>query len=400
MFKVDVISQPLATGNLTRSFDDADLEKLTSYDVSLVKPALLFADRVNLVSYRIDLQAQVASDAFQNTRMPLRFIMAYAGLTIRNNPDEIERLGMPRNMLCAREDAEDLFGKTLDYLEFAKKYNDQIKLHQRLVANILRGRRDALVSNELELAISRNVLDCSAWHLDVPNPYLLSWTEVQEKYFPNAVASLAHRLATTSGVPLLEPGADLQLKQILGRKRVAQATRNHKNLSAQVAVASAITSSLPGLNDLSVSEIIDLRESLSDYLPAFRAAMIELSEEISKQTDSGPASLASEIDLYWQRDISPVLQDISREVSQARYSRKLLSAFSSDKSVLAGTASAVILAAGSVFAGAGTMIPAAAAAAFPFVKALNETLHSRDDIQKNRLYFLYAVQRRANKRRR
>jgi hypothetical protein len=165
-----------------------------------------------------------------------------------------------------------------------------------------------------------------------------------------------------------------------------------------VAVASAVTSSLPGMNELSIGEIIDLRESLSDYLPAFRAAMIELSGEVSRQTQPDLISLGSEIDLYWQRDIAPVLQEINHEVGKARYPRKLLSAFSSDKTALAGTASAVMLAAGSVFAGAGTLIPAAAAAAFPFVKALNDALHSRDDVRKNRLYFLYAVQKSIGQR--
>jgi hypothetical protein len=235
-------------------------------------------------------------------------------------------------------------------------------------------------------------LDCSAWHLDAPNPFQLSWNEVQQAYLPNAMASLVHRLATSQGVPLLEPGADLQLKKILKRKRVAEAVRTHQSLRAPVAVASAITSSLPGLNDLSIAEIIDLRSSLSDYLPAFRAAMVELSEEVSKQTGPDLTALGSEIDLRWQRDISPVLQEIDQEVSRTKYPRRLLSAFASDKSVLAGTASAVILAAGSVFAGAGTLIPAAAAAAFPFVKALNDTLNSGDDVKRNRLYFLYAVQ--------
>jgi len=380
-------------------FTDIDLKKLTDYDVNLIKPALLFADKVNLVSYRIDLQAQVASDAFQNTGMPIRYIYAYALLARWNDEKQLEQLGMSPNMLCSREDAEALFEKRMDYLDFAQKYNDQIKEHQRLVARILRARRDSLLSDELDMAISRNLLECSAWHIDMPSPYQLSWTEVQKSFGSGAVAGLLERLGTTTGVPLLEPGAHLQLGQVLGHDRIVQAVRHHDALRIPVAVASAVTSSLPGMNELSIGEIIDLREALDDYLPAFRAAMIKLSEEVSKKTQPDLIPLASEIDLYWQRDIAPVLQEINHEVSRARYPRKLLSAFSSDKAALAGTASAVMLAAGSVFAGAGTLIPAAAAAAFPFVKALNDALHSRDDVRKNRLYFLYAVQKRIGQRR-
>jgi len=215
------------------SFADIDLQELTSYDVSLVKPALLFADKVNLVSYRIDLQATVVSDAFRNSQMPMRYVCAYAALTLRNDEEEIERLGMSRNMLCSREDAEELLTDAPKFLvDFGKKYNDQIAEHQHLVARILRARRDALLSDELDLAVNRNLLECSAWHVDMPSPFDLNWTEVQESFATNAVTDLVHRLATTTGVPLLEPSADLHLRQALGRDQIVQAERHHNALRA------------------------------------------------------------------------------------------------------------------------------------------------------------------------
>ena len=56
-----------------------------------------------------------------------------------------------------------------------------------------------------------------------------------------------------------------------------------------------------------------------------------------------------------------------------------------------------MLAAGTVFAGVGALVPAVAAAAFPFVRALNETLKTRDEARKNRLYFLFKAQRDVNR---
>jgi hypothetical protein len=57
----------------------------------------------------------------------------------------------------------------------------------------------------------------------------------------------------------------------------------------------------------------------------------------------------------------------------------------------------VALAAGSTFAGLGALIPAAAAAAYPFVHALNERLKAGEEIKKNRLFFLYDLERRVRK---
>jgi hypothetical protein len=58
-----------------------------------------------------------------------------------------------------------------------------------------------------------------------------------------------------------------------------------------------------------------------------------------------------------------------------------------------------VLAAGTVFAGAGALVPAVATAAFPFVRALNETLKTRDEARKNRLYFLFEADRRLRRAR-
>jgi hypothetical protein len=237
LFTIDVISEPLTMVTPARNhmFDDIDLKKLTDYDVNLIKPALLFADKVNLVSYRVDLQAQVASDAFQNTGMPIRYIYAYASLTRWNDKEQIERLGISSNMLCSLEDAEALFEKRMDYLDFARKYDDQIKEHQRLVARVLRARRDSLLSDELDMAISRNLLECSAWHIDMPSPFQLSWVDVQKSFGLRAVAGLLERLGMTTGVPLLEPGAHLHLSEVLGHDRVVQAVRHHDALQMPVA---------------------------------------------------------------------------------------------------------------------------------------------------------------------
>jgi len=80
MLEVDVISEPSATlGRPDGSrFWKVNLEALTQHDVDLVKPAVLFGDRVKLISFRNDLKSLVRADSFENLRMPLRYMQNYA----------------------------------------------------------------------------------------------------------------------------------------------------------------------------------------------------------------------------------------------------------------------------------------------------------------------------------
>ncbi|MEW5542688.1 hypothetical protein AB1339_34205 [Streptomyces cyaneofuscatus] len=402
MFKVDVISEPAAALSPNGSLWGVEAKRLAQHDLSLVKPALLFADHVELISFRVDMQTIVDSDAIKHFQMPMRLAGSFSALSYRRDEIELERLGLQLGDLCSREQAESFFTAAGDSFEVLKGFTDQhaekIAKFRSAMRTVLLDRRDGLMSPELDRAIERGILGCSGWSSVQPDPRELVWSDVWEEFIPYTAQCILHRLAESSNVPLLDPGARNTISQSVGSETLIELTGENQGLHLPAGVAGSLMAHLPGLNELGVDELLDLRESLNEYLAAFRGELVSLSDEIESDESADAERLGIEIERRWHRDMAPVVQEIQHEVKSASYPRSLLNSFSADKATMTSAASSVVLAAGSVFAGAGALIPAAAAAAFPFVSALNDSLKSKREIRKNKLYFLYGIQNRLQKR--
>lgn len=382
-----------------------EAKRIAQHDVTLVKPALLFAEHVDLVSFRIDMQAIVESDAHQHFRMPMRLVGSFAGVSLRRNPDELENLGLTFEDLCTKDESVAYFDHgnsdpATNLREFYLRHEGKIGKYRSAVRTVLMERRDGLLSEELEVAIQRGVLECSGWSSVQPLPHHLAWTDLWNEFIPYTAECVVERLAQSSNVPFIDPAARLSISQTLGSDTLVQFDGASRGVGLPVTIAGSFMTHLPGLSELKVDELLDLRDSLHEYLPAFRSELLDLSNEIESDDTEDAGKLGREIERRWHKDISPTLQEIRQEIARASYPRHLLNVFSADKATMTSTATSVVLAAGSVFAGAGALVPAVAAAAFPFVKALNESLKSRNDLQKNRLYFLYGAQEHLKKRKR
>ncbi|MFG2489971.1 hypothetical protein ACGFSD_02695 [Streptomyces caniferus] len=401
MFKVDVISEPAAALSPDGSLWGVEAKKLAQHDLSLVKPALLFADHVELISFRMDMQTIVESDAIKHFQMPMRLAARFAGVSFRRDGAEMEQLGLAVGDLCSVEDAETFFNHEGDAFELLRSFTDRhmekIVKFRSAMRWVLLERRDGLMSAELEIAVQRGVLECSGWSAVQPDPEALVWSDVWNDFIPYTAECIVHRLEESSNVPLLDPGARISISRSIGRESLFELAGAGQGLNLPAGVGGSLMTHLPGLSELQVDELLDLRESLNCYLPAFRGQLVTLADEIEAEVSSDVEKLGMEIERRWHRDMAPVLQEIQQEVRKASYPRSLLNSFSGDKATIASTATSVMLAAGSVFAGASALIPAAAAAAFPFVSALNDSLKSRSEVQKNKLYFLYGVHRRLRK---
>jgi len=205
--------------------------------------------------------------------------------------------------------------------------------------------------------------------------------------------ALATRISNPDGIPLIDPGVrrlmDLDNRKIANRPiPVPDGVQLDHGLITNVLVAN-----LAGLQNLTIPEIIDVRESLSDYLPHFRKAMIDLARDISEMDGFPELDIAHEVNRRWDGEISPKLSEIKRTITKASYPRRILDSISTKKDVLASTASSLILATGSIAASISTLLPAVATASYPFIKALNETIKQRDEIRANELFFLYSAQK-------
>lgn len=397
MFEMHVVSDPPATLDLGGMLKDADLQRIVRYDEDLVKPALFFADHVTLISYRRDVASFVKADAFSNTQMPVRYIKAFAYLVIRDDPEEISGLCLDRRQFPGKEVVHRLVASTSedvsDLIKFGHKYIDAINEHRSAIGKLLRSRHEMLTSSGLELAMSRGQLSYDGWlEDDEMTPFYLNWDEGIDAYLPAAKLAMVDSLVRARGVPLVDLGTQVALESVNIQPGLSEMTSSYQpHLDYGTKLTAVLSASLPHLQELPLDEVLDLRESLKDHLPAFRSEMLTLSEGIPSDSRIDSYALGREAAIVWSRKIEPLLQDIQHEVKLARYPRQVLNSITQDRGGITGVSAAIILAAGSTFAGLAALIPAAAAAAYPFVHALNETLKTRAELKKNRLYFLYRL---------
>jgi hypothetical protein len=70
VFEIDVVSEPSANFSMGGIVRNEDIASVTKYDEGLIKPALLVADKVRLITLREDIAAFVVADAWENSGAP------------------------------------------------------------------------------------------------------------------------------------------------------------------------------------------------------------------------------------------------------------------------------------------------------------------------------------------
>ncbi|WSQ11170.1 hypothetical protein OG604_27385 [Streptomyces sp. NBC_01231] len=259
-------------------------------------------------------------------------------------------------------------------------------------------RRKELEDGELKEAIQKGILESIRWDTRERNQSEMH-AELDHEYFAGSIGAMLEKAQNPHVIPMLDPGT----RALIGMEDLRPANRILEVPDGAMIdhglVAINTLGNIPGIHDLSIAEIIDVRESLSDYLPAFRSEMIKMADSISEDADLSTADIAYEVNKKWDRDIAPAMTEVKRAVAAARYPKKLIDVVLSERSGMATAATSIVLAAGSFAAGFSTLIPAAATAAYPFLKALNDRIRERDDLEGNSLYFLYAANRMINERR-
>lgn len=399
MFEVEVISSPGAALFPASPMWSVDLAALSLYDETLVKPLILFADRIALRSDREDMLDVVHAHGFQATRMPLPRFLKYMGLSLRRDPRELETLGVSMDLLAPPELARQILGERSD-LDFLFKTWHEYESRVDEVGAAIRGlwisRKDQLDSKSLDLLRDRGILEVRTWTNGVSRA---DWYQDVSKFgefmgemlnesehFQRIVDEVALNLSDSRGVLMADPGAAL----VLGT--------GQQSRPSPADIGISMVSRLPGLYDVEIAELIEIRDSLEPYLAPFRAAVINIEEEIAARTFDNARTSAEEVDRLWYKRVAPTTQEIAAQVRRGGYPRALLAAFTEDGASKVAAGATIAIASGSLVAGAIALIPAALAAGVPFVRALASKLEAQDTAKDNRLFFMYAAQEELKRR--
>lgn len=398
-FEIDVLSNPaVALGIEFPHWKTENLAAFAEYDANLIKPALLFGDRVNLVTYRETMRELAANRGQSFMARPMQRIMAYLAVSARANRGELEFFGLNPSELPSPTEAKALMSGN-DYEEFNKyweEHENQVESFAKKEIKLAKDNYNELNMRGLSSLVDAGVLTVEGW-ATIP-PKLRGWPVMEEAVVEASVLVFLDRLANSNAQPMLDVGADWIVKNWpLLPDHLRSAEQQATSWRGPTMTAANAVMRLPGLDRLTLEEVSDLRSEIAKYLPAFRAEMIKLGEDLSEASIE-PEKLTAEVDKRWYRDIAPALEEIRRDVAAAAYPRRLLNTITAQKDAMVSTGGAIVLATGSVAAGISTLAPAALAAAYPLAKALNDMMSSRSAIKKNRLYFLYALEKGVQKR--
>ncbi|WP_157744639.1 hypothetical protein [Micromonospora viridifaciens] len=392
-FDVEVISDPIGLmPNKGFDFDNPLVAASPEYDTQIVKPALLFADRVHLVSSRSTIHHYIGVSAQRITSAPLWQLYEFLTLSTGRHLKHQRILGIDAKDLADPAEAHAMLDALIKVdnsregrglwneliLPFWSKHRDKIEVVVDACLRKAHERHDMLIASEIRQAIDRGVLSIQGWGSDVSpddqeNVFI-------EDFLAECLNGVIERLRSPSRVALLDPG----VAGATGDVGTASSSRRPSF------IANEMLSRLVGLHDLPVVEVLDLREDLKDYLPHFRSEMIRLAEEIAQSEieEEIPAIL----DRRWHRDILPALEEIRREVAAARYPRRLLDAVTSDPVAITSSVGALTVAAGGLAFGLNALAPAIFAAAPAFLRAKADQSQRIEKARTNKLFFLYAVQ--------
>lgn len=392
MFEMSAVSSPGAATFPDRPMWLGEMASLTKYDENLIKPAVLFADTIHLYSDRLDMMAMAKSDFLRVGTMPLRTIYNYVGVSARAEPEELQCLGVDAGVLARPEDLVPFWSSddSPDFEQvhtFAATYESQIEEVRQASLRLYAARLHDLQSAPLKALADEGILTESGWAAGEDDAWSLAWTDPDE-FFVRIVDDLVRSSSQWGDAVLLEPGT----RMLLTKKDQAK-IGVPVGISAPLLAASLI-GRLPGVQEVEISELIEIRGDLAAYLVPFRAEVLNLAAEVASDASRDAGTTMVAVDRLWHAKVNPILAELEAKVRKGGYPRQLLNAFGDDTQSLAASGASVVLATGSIYAGIGVLLPAAAAATVPFVRALKATLAARDDIRENRMYFLYEARRR------
>lgn len=424
MFEIEVFSNPVnalvGDGGLLRH---SDFSKAATYDEQLVKPALLFADRITLRSHRIDLIRNQQRDIEMADRFaPLT--ARYLQLSKSRDKGELQFLGLSNDELLSEAEVQ-------HYMELQAQ--ESAALEQRRLTAVPTDRK----AREEQKAAYRAELDKNTayWDalLDRAAPFRAALlTRLFEAR--NAFQSAALQALAIDGLVeelpwdplpksrprqiidnLTGPNTEFERAFTTMAHEVADTPRSvmvdnelHSALSIEVPELSGLESGhivsgavelmrmVEGISVLPIDEVAGVRAELEEYIQPFRGFMLDVSKGVEWE-GIDDAERSRLLQIAWESEVTPAIVEMADLVRSASFARNAIDVFANSGETIRAVGLAVGIAAAAGFAGFSTL-SAGAAAAPPLLKALMGSIRARERVVRNRAYFVHALSRVISKR--
>jgi hypothetical protein len=342
-------------------------------ELRLIKPSLLYGDRVTLCSPATSLVAMASAFGDLSDDEKIDFLaQVVSEVSLEQAEDNLHVLNVFRELRRKRR-------RSREEILLVERMRHQLSVAWEM----MRERMDQMVTtsgaNELVPAMERGLLE-----VDV----LLSSEEdfSLEQIIKEFLDRLAKSLTSDVAYPLFDDQAGSLVEAHVAEGLIVP-TESADARGRQVGAAAAFMSRLPAFPGASVSEVLDIRDELRAPLVRFRAGVTETTHSLAARSYEG--EFAGKVEQIYVEKVGPALLEIGEAVQANRYLRELLGEATTDmKTILTGVLTFGLARTSDM----APLIAGGAAAATAAVTAAWNTAAERRRIRQQRFYLLYETQ--------
>jgi len=357
-------------------------------EIRLVKPALLYADRVTLISPVATL-LRAAEDVGASESLTMA-LFRQLGPTL--DPKVADAFAHFDELRRKRWPSPSERKQISEFRKIVVGGSDEL-LEQARAMMVQAGADELAPAMDAGLV----VIDPVVQEPDPATtlmPAIAKAAGFDSEYDSLLANSFMERIQELLADPFAYPLFDAQVGDIVrahvseGLFEVGAMPRRH---GRQVSAAAQLMEKLPSFPSASMHELLDIREELRQPLTKFRAAVAEM--ERTLQPAAYEPDFSAEVEDLYLEKVAPALQEIAGLVRRNSYLRELMRVGVGDaKSLL----TAVLTVGVAALAGVPDLVAAALAAGVPSgaasLRAALATGAAKRDIEAHHLFFLYKTE--------
>ncbi len=365
-------------------------------EIRLLKPALLYGDKVTLVSPKAALVGGLLDIASLDTESIMKLIVEVAPIVASDDADKLAAGVADYRRERKRR------GKTRD--EILKVIRAEQQMRQMFQSEMLPALSDIARTsgaNELAPAIIAGLLDVSplvtpGGHSSIRKLFGGDTDDFADDVVSSYVEQVTKLVSKRGTYPLFDDQTGSLLAMGV-REGVFEIPAGADNRARQIHAAARFMERLPAFENASITEILDIRKELGEPLVRFRAAIIEIGDLVKASPHED--EFHTQIDELYLARIAPALLEIHVRIRDNQYLHRLVGTLAPELGKFSGAALTAVIAhmteIPQLVAGVPTEALAGGAAVTSLAKWVAQEASAKAsesrNIERQDLYFLYRV---------
>jgi hypothetical protein len=370
-------------------------------EVALTKAALLYADKVELVSPAATIVGSVASFADASDADVLELLASLDKRTLahfgmKEMPANWKEIVLALTALGSLTPADQraLLGEhaTPEVLDLARAARDGLAGPAQDLRDATAGLVERSGGRELEEPLALGLVTVNPVGVDIGgsvDDMVARYVDHVKEILRDPTAHAMFDEATASLARSLVAGGHVEPRQI---------TLVH---AQEAAVGGGLVARLPTFPDARMSDVIALRTDLTGPLSRYRRAVAGFTDKLRSQAFDAEAS--AEVDDLWRSTVAPSLDGLQDQLREHSFIREVARQVAATPTAVSiGVASAGALFVGmqsahaieSMIGAAGGATPVAAAALHTAAKAASASRRGKAEARGHDLFYLHEVNRR------